>query len=521
MENKNYKLLLKFTIGLSILLGFMLFVQTTVDDSYICFRYGYNLIKHGIWNWNPDQDRIEAYTSFTYMMLSIIPPILNVQPQIVFKVITLIFFCLIIRRIYKLTNNKFYALLIVLALTANWQTHVHIYAGLETIFWFYLLLETFAILYTGVFNTKNQNKLWFLALLLPLTRPEGAVFSLFIFVYLFFIKKQKIHWLSLFFFAGIGGAYFIWRYLYFGELLPLSFYHKSVGNNLGWLGLIFNTITAWQYLFLALFVLFLIRKNTLAKSFLLIVFFIYFFFYGTSALLMNYANRFAFQLFYPAIIFALITLANSFSKQELKKAGIAIVIFLGLILYKGKYDRMPIQFGTIKENMLFTAYMQQTHFNTGNQLAALKNPNIKVMMGDAGVIPYLANTKCYDPYGLADVFLSKNHITKSYFYEMDADLVILSGFFRDEEMLSKDVTNIGQIYKYTLEPNSNYTLIEKMHAKNGAYSMYFYIKDNSKYKTEIEDAVAKAKQQHDEFKITVSDFLKFKYINNYYWLERQ
>lgn len=50
---------------------------------------------------------------------------------------------------------------------------------------------------------------------------------------------------------------------------------------------------------------------------------------------------------------------------------------------------MPIQFGRIKDNMLFTAYMQKTHFTIGNQLAKLNNPEIKVAIGDAGVIPIL------------------------------------------------------------------------------------------------------------------------------------
>lgn len=519
MANKNFQIILKIVIGISILCGIVLFVQTTVDDSYICYRYGYNLVKHGFWNWNPDNDRIEAYTSFTYMMLSVIPPLLNVQPQIIFKIITFFFFLLIIRRIYLLTNNKFYALLVILALTANWQTHVHIYAGLETIFWFYLLIEVFALLYKEDFGSNAQTKLWLLALLLPLTRPEGAVFSLFIFVYILWIKKQKIQWVTLFFFASIGGVYFLWRFWYFGLPLPLSFYHKSVGNNLGWLGLIFNTITAWQYLLLGGFVWYLVRKNTLAKSFFMIVFFLYFVFYGTTALLMNYANRFAFQLFYPAIIFGLIIIANHLSSKEKKRVMIAIFIFIGAIFYKGLFDRMPMQFGKIKDNMLFTAYMQKTHFTIGNQLAALNSPNIKVAIGDAGVIPYLANTKCYDPYGLADVQLSMHHLDEAYFNKMDADLLFISSNYRNEEMLSKDITNIGIMYKIIQKQDTSYTLINKFNTDRGRYNMFCYIKNNSPYKVAIQDAMQKAQVQHDNFKITTKDFLQFKYINNYFQKE--
>lgn len=506
----------KFFVVLAILVGIVLFFQTTVDDSYICFRYGYNLIHHGIWNWNADNERIEAYTSFTYMILSVFPPLLNIQPQIFFKIFTFIFFLLILRRIYTLVDNKKYAWFIIFFVVANWHTHVHIYAGLETIFWFYLLIETFSILYKEDFSNKQQSKLWLLALLFPLTRPEGAVFSMFIFVYVFFKNNRKIYFPTLILFALIGGIYFILRYKYFGLLLPLSFYHKSIGNNMGFLGILFNTYTAWQYLFLLIFLLFQVKKqNKLAFYFILTVLFVYYAFYGTSALLMNYANRFAFQLFYPAIIFALIMLAQKASEKINKKVHIVMLVFIALIVYKGFTDKTPLQFGTIKENMLFTAYMHKTHFNTGNQIAALKNNKIKVLMGDAGVLPYLANTKCYDPYGLADVYLSTKHIDRAYFDKMDADLLILSGFF-NEETIHKDITNVGKIYQYISEPNSNYTYLYKFTtAQNNKYAMFFYVKNNSKYKIEIIEALDKAKIHHDNFKITPKDFLTFQYLNNY------
>lgn len=516
MQNNNLQLLTKFGVFFGILIGFFLFFQTTVDDAYICFRYGYNLINYGIWNWNADNERIEAYTSFTYMLLSIVPPLLKIQPQVFFKVFTFLFFLLTLRRIYSLVENKTYAWLIILFIVANWHTHVHIYAGLETIFWFYLLIETFILLHEEDFSTKAQTKLWLIALLFPLTRPEGVLFSLFIFLYTFFKNNRKIYFPTLILFASVGAVYFVLRYKYFGQLLPLSFYHKSVGNNMGFLGILFNTYTAWQYLFLLLFMIFQVRKqNRLALYFLLTVLFIYYAFYGTSALLMNYANRFAFQMFYPAIIFALIMLAKHANEKINKRVHTAMFIFIILIVYKGFRDKTPLQFGTIKENMLFTAYMHKTHFNTGNQLRALNNPKIKVMMGDAGVLPYLANTKCYDPYGLADVYLSKNHIDKTYFHKMDADLLILSGFF-NEETINKDVTNIGRIYNYLQEPNSNYTYLYKFTtAAKEKYALFFYIKNNSIYKNEIITALNKAKVQHDNFKITAKDFLTFQYLNNH------
>jgi hypothetical protein len=97
---------------------------------------------------------------------------------------------------------------------------------------------------------------------------------------------------------------------------------------------------------------------------------------------------------------------------------------------------------------------------------------------------------------------------------MDADLLILSGFF-NEENIHKDITNVGKIYAYINEPNSNYKYVEKFSTRRNSYALFFYIKDNSKYKNEILSAISKAKVQHDNFKITAKDFLTFQYINNY------
>jgi hypothetical protein len=287
---------------------------------------------------------------------------------------------------------------------------------------------------------------------------------------------------------------------------------------MGWVGLLFNTITAWEYLFLSAFIFYVIRKkNALAKYFFIIAFIIYFGFYSTSILLMNYANRFAFQLFYPAIIFALIITVNHLTEKDRKRISWVMILFLTAITAKGFYDRMPIQFGTIKENMLVTAYMQKTHFTIGNQLAALNNPKIKVVIGDAGVIPYLAHTKCYDPYGLADVFLSKEHLTEEYFNKMDADLLILTGFFKDREKLPIETPlNVGRLYHIIQKQKTTYSFVTDFYMEEHTYNLFFYIKNDSKYKDEILSAIAKAQKQHDAFKITAKDFFTFKYINNYF-----
>ena len=42
----------------------------TLDDSFITWRYGENLVQHGTWNFNPSGPKVEAYSSFLYALIS-------------------------------------------------------------------------------------------------------------------------------------------------------------------------------------------------------------------------------------------------------------------------------------------------------------------------------------------------------------------------------------------------------------------------------------------------------------------
>lgn len=507
LQNKN---ILIVSILLAIVLGFFLFVQTTVDDAYICFRYGYNLIHEGIWNYNADHNLIEAYTSFTYMLLSVFPPLLNVQPQLFFKIISFVFFLLIVRKIYISIEDKRSALLVIFFFVANWQTHVHVYACLETIFWVWLLLEIFTLLHQQTISNSKQSKLWFFALLLPLTRPEGAVISVFIFIYIVVIKKEKIYFPSLVCFAFVGLAYFVLRYLYFGLPLPLSFYHKSVGNNLGPLGLVYNSLTIWQYLLTFVLLFVLAKQNKLFKYTALLMLFIYYFFYGTSALLMNYANRFGFQLFYPVFIFALIILFQHI-KHKQKQTSLAMLLFIFLISLKGLLAHNIVEISSIKNNALFSYAMQKGHIKVGKAIGKINAKELKVMLGDAGVIPYLGKATFIDVQGLADVHLSRNKIDKQYFGTVNPDLVILVSFSKNPAYLAQDKGTMGILYGIITSTN-NYQYAGTLAAMQGYYNLFFYIKKDSKFKEELNKNLNEAIDESNAYVLTAKDFLSLKYL---------
>ena len=90
INNKEYFLVA--IILLCVLLGFFTFFQIFIDDAFIFYRYGYNLVNHGIWNWHNNTDYTEAYTSFVIAALTIVPALFHFEPFLFFKFFGTFFF---------------------------------------------------------------------------------------------------------------------------------------------------------------------------------------------------------------------------------------------------------------------------------------------------------------------------------------------------------------------------------------------------------------------------------------------
>jgi arabinofuranosyltransferase len=72
-----------------------------------------------------------------------------------------------------------------------------------------------------------------MALLTALTRPDGLVLAVLMGAAILYALRERSAWMltiALVVFLVLGGAYFLWRYHYFGYLLPNPFYKKGGGH---------------------------------------------------------------------------------------------------------------------------------------------------------------------------------------------------------------------------------------------------------------------------------------------------
>jgi len=225
----------------------------TEDDAFISLRYAQNLAAgHGL-AFNPGE-RVEGYSNFTWVLLAAGAIGVGTDPLLTVKTCGLLagLGCLLLAWALVLRLAPRAGMLSILA---PWYlaispvlTH-HSISGLESSFFAFLLI---ASIYVACDprppGTVSKTLLVLLLVLLSMTRPEGAGLA---FVILLIrglvqpasggrppatgwaqrlvasLRSSRAEWAA---YLLIFGAWFVWRWNYFGLLLPNTFYAKGQGG---------------------------------------------------------------------------------------------------------------------------------------------------------------------------------------------------------------------------------------------------------------------------------------------------
>jgi hypothetical protein len=215
------------------------------DDTFITLRYVDNYLHgHGlVYN---EGERVEGYTHFLWLLLLIVLARVGFDPLsvtmglgVLSYVGVLAVFCLISYRLNRGRLAIFVPLTgLVLAIHRDfliWAT-----GGLETMFFTFLLSLAFYVYFFSA--APRRGKLLFtsaLLILATLSRPDGAL--IYALANVFLVGGCALRG------RGVSGAvsdlvtfnlplvplmapYLVWKYLYYGDLLPNTYYAKSAGS---------------------------------------------------------------------------------------------------------------------------------------------------------------------------------------------------------------------------------------------------------------------------------------------------
>jgi hypothetical protein len=403
------------------------------DDAYISFRYAYNLVNGDGLVYNAGE-RVEGYTNFLWTLLMAIPMLFGRDAVVFSQALGLLCFAGTLLAAYNLARlvfrSTFTAALAVLFLGTSYTFSSYATGGLETqlqaclITW--AVFGSFAVIIRGATVVRLAAlSLVFAAALLTrldsaaaLVLPAGYV--------LFHLLRARggepgERWRRTAGFVAPGasavGLWLLWKYLYYGELLPNSYYAKASGGvtsiERGWWYVYHYFRSYWLYPFLVL-VPFRYRAvlgdwPRRVMSVTLVLWLLYVIKVGGDFM--------EFRFMVPVMPLGMILLAAVFVSLR-KVAVIALLaagVVAGSISHQITYD-LENEIASIYRLNRFVMADAPDWTGAGKTLGRLfrgHEDGVTIATTAAGAIPYYSRLRTVDMLGLNDKWVARNGVVMS------------------------------------------------------------------------------------------------------------
>lgn len=439
------------------------FLWFTLDDAYIGLRYSKHLANGKGIVWNVGEDPVEGYTSFLWVLLGSVPILIGIDPVIFLKAVSLLAGVVTIATVY-LYSRKFHDNWVVSTLAAGAIAVSPGYAlvavqGMETAVTALLLLFS-SILSHQVAETNERSKSITLGVsmfMAFLARPDTIVFSaVTLIILLAFLSRKSLHEGITFFvyqaiFFGLPiGLYMIWRYQYFGYLLPNPVYIKSGEQLLSMSGI--SYVTNFGAKILGPYVLLVLidacivsskdkkglrfalqekiwNRSNIPLTGLLALLVIYCFIDPVQGFL----YRFQFPVLASSmIIFSQLMSSSCTNIQRNYKSIVegftsrrnwSLYGFVALSIFT-----ILLPFHTLDD--AFSESYRRNQFDrviVGKNLAALSKKNYTMFVSESGALPYFSEWTAYDYLGLNSEEIAHNKVTVQFIREINPELIMVKG----------------------------------------------------------------------------------------------
>jgi hypothetical protein len=458
------------TVGILTSLGFGLMGWVFIgfahphEDALILFKYAKNLAQTGAISYIVNGPPTEGATDFLYMVLIAAGGKLTIDPAISALIINTIgtfslmmgYFCLIPAKAIKNQQGLWLTMIIFAFLVLNSPVVMASYVGFSVASYCGILIWIFVLLY-------KKEKLYLipiLGLLAGLWRPDGVIIGVsacVIGAYHIWVKQDNdakapfIATAILTFLIGCG--YFMWRWHYFGHLLPLPLYVKKIyPDNFGEIFLFSLTILILAPAVIALrFIDRITPSDEVIHQYIraIIPFVIFFVVITMSHQSQNVALRFQGPVFMVGL--AAIPIASTkWHRWQMKGASAffnAIIILTVAIMFTTVGGR----FYFIRS---FPTYLEKFH----PKLSEILDAQDRIVLTEAGNIAYLGRAEYIDAVGLNLPYTAKNQVTVDWVSDQDAHMImyhqIKTTILNDEFVKDDPVRPVPcEIFKFATKQN--------------------------------------------------------------------
>ena len=438
---------------------FFAFISTLIlryghlhEDAYILYIYSENLAATNVVSYYSGGPPTEGATDFLWMVLIAIFNFFGVPSGVAsatLNTIGVFFVTLIISKCAARGTTNWAVVLFIALFVPVSSVGQAAFMGFSTAFYSALIAT---MMYIGMFGRGRSILLIpILGLVLALVRPDGAVIGGLTTTLLYFVIGREIR-LSYFLLtlgcAAVGIAYFLWRWSYFGEFLPLPLIVKSSADtrfpglwtNRQWL------MSMTPLVVVALYSLFVIPKKykkIFAVSIPILTYFLLLTFTTQSQ---NVGYRFQ----APVLVLLLFAAAITFSSADLSKVfrfrwGQPIlpllkpVVLLGLVIAIGNISvHSATKSLRLAENSIEGQYIDVFPY----YLSSYLDDTSKIALTEAGRLAYWTPGMKYDLVGLNTAETAVNGASVDYLEGLDADLIMV----HQAGMLSSIECEVAQMF---------------------------------------------------------------------------
>ena len=474
-------------------LKYINFSSLPYEDAAMLMRYSVNLGNgHGM-AWNIGEKPIDGATDFLFTVILAGVYKLGISIEQSVRLIDYSSHFLTMMLIYYASRKFFHASLLTSFISAAFfaigpgLSYTAAYFGTPFFALFGCLTWIFALrIMKGKTDQLSSFLFAFSGLILGLIRPEGVILAVLILISIGIYLGWRKSFVSFMWFTGIflllGGAYFVWRYSYFGYPLPNPFYKKGGGviywdsffasiNNVFSLGLPFWIIYLFGF-----------RNKELSKQ-VFVYLFPVFVFASAFILLsneMNFGSRFQYVVL-PIILISwhpfFENLAIDLSLPKISKYSIRIKLILLTILCFSFYTG----FVFYRTNRI-TTYSKDGRYDIAIFLNQFQAKGYTIATSEAGLLPLYSGWKAIDTWGLNDQWIAHNgQITAEYLNNYKPEIITFHAYFSPQNpLIGQTNTRWDQmdlVLKEYAEKN-NYTLAGVFGENPYSDTQYYYVKND-------------------------------------------
>lgn len=403
----------------------------TIDDMYISLRYAKHWVSGIGLLWNPHSSPVEGYSNFSFVVLAAISLLIHLDPVIVLKAagcFGLVVTCIFLYQITRLWFNKNESFAPAIWLLLYQGQIIWAVSGLETAIYEALMVGSVYFCFRGLGYASfpaargaPKNRYFLLAGLLMalagMTRPEAPVFMFLFGLLIAWDLPKRSSALNLRSLANYCALimilfvpYFIWRWNYYGKIFPNPVYCKGFDGS--WFRLDMSYLKLiWPLGLLSIPACF--KATDKRHYFLWFPSIMYLLMLLGADSLVSFQNRLflpAFALILPLAFHGSRILLNRLVSGSANESSYLLVIALGIAL-------ICIPKMTLEDYRYFTIAPtkgEELRKSVAKWLNDHSKTKGKVVLSDAGLIPYASSLSFIDSYCLNNVEMTKDPASTRY-----------------------------------------------------------------------------------------------------------